>query len=195
MTRYKVEQWFGVCDVVRPFLQILKKYMGILISFKFWLKKPFKKKSPILCSKEIQKWKSVHFLFYLNTLKWLCPLNSSAFSLSSRLLSCSSIHTAEQRWPERELPGQTLQWRQYHPVPTAPDAYDEGTTPPSPQVTLWVSAGLVHCIENDQPDENQVNLPWYLPTHTILLIPLFGTKSWKKHIICQLKKLFHTPNI
>lgn len=44
MTRYKVEQWFGVCDVVRPFLQILKKYMGILISFKFWLKKPLKKK-------------------------------------------------------------------------------------------------------------------------------------------------------
>lgn len=41
MTRYKVEQWFGVFDVVWPFLQILKKYMGILISFKFWLKKPF----------------------------------------------------------------------------------------------------------------------------------------------------------
>lgn len=44
MTRYKVEQWFGVCDVVWPFLRILKKYMGILISFKFWLKKPFFKK-------------------------------------------------------------------------------------------------------------------------------------------------------
>lgn len=194
MTCYKVEQWFGVWCGQAIFADTEKIY-GHLNFFQILVEETLKKKSPILCSKEIQKWKSVHFLFYLNTLKWLCPLNSSAFSLSSRLLSCSSIHTAEQRWPERELPGQTLQWRQCHPVPTAPDAYDEGTTPPSPQVTLWVSAGLVHCIENDQPDENQVNLPWYLPTHTILLIPLFGTKSWKKHIICQLKKLFHTPNI
>lgn len=63
MTRYKVEQWFGVCDVVRPFLQILKKYMGILISFKFWLKKPLKKRVLYYVAKKFKSGKVYIFSF------------------------------------------------------------------------------------------------------------------------------------
>lgn len=126
------------------------------------------KKDDILCSKEtqrLQKWTCTISPSSEHIVKWLGPLNSSSSSAFC-LLSCGSIRTAGRRSPEPEFPAQTLLWRQHRPVPTAPAAHDEGTSPPSPQVSLWLSASPVYWMEKDQPDKNQLNLPLGILTYS-----------------------------
>ena len=104
-------------------------------------------------------------------LKSLHFVNSSAVSSFASLhVGCSSIRTARRRAPGRAFPARTLPWPQSRLAPMAPAGDDPGTSPPSPQVTLWVSHAQGRCTGSVKADKN---LTWDITDDITLPLQYF----------------------